>query len=442
MQPLAMEIIDYQNGDQFPVKLKAVIEDIYSEIDSGRVKNNQKLITETTYPKQIVKLIRDRFNLNIEFDAVLANYLPAAILPFSGDYLSSVNGVNGLTTSTLAELFGSTNIFKHIKAMEKTREDYYKRIHNRTGFVDTKHARVGGYLADVKHYLVINFFVLKEIGLTPDEVASTVTHEIGHAWEGLESHFRLMTNNRTIMEVLNDLNKNRPDKAYYTFKRHFGPEELEKASLDKDSKVIDFYGPLAGRYLSTLESQLINNKYDETNYENLADSFAVRFGLGASLVSGLKKIFDHNGTTSINSVPSFFFLYFIEVMMFAMSLVLFGLGGLLIFGLVFVFFIGSDKEDMTYDTVHDRYNRIRNGVIRNLKDKNLPREYAEELLRQFFFIDEIMSKSSNMKGLMTTIADYIKPSAREAVYYIKIQKTIENNLDNVLFLKSAQLRHL
>lgn len=442
MQPLAMEIIDYQNGDQFPIKLQAVIDEIYTDIDSGRVKSNQKLITETEHSKRIVKLIRDRFNLNVELDAVLANYLPAAILPFSGDYLASVNGVNGLTTSSLSELFGSTNIFKHIKAMEKTRDDYYKRIHNRNGFADTKHARVGGYLADVKHYLILNFFVLKDIGLTSKEVVATIIHEVGHAWEGLESHFRLMTNNRSIVEVLNDLNQNKPEKAYYTFKRHFGPEELEKASLSKDSTITDFYGPLAGRYISTLESQLINNKYDETNYENLADSFAVRFGLGAPLVSGLKKIFDHNGTTVANSVPCFFFLYFVEVMMFAMSLVLFGLGGLIIFGLVFAFFSGTHKQDMTYDTVHDRYNRIRNGIIRNLKDKNLPKEYTEDLLRQFVFVDEILSKSNNMKGLMTLIADYIKPSAREVVYYVKVQQTIENSLDNVLFVKSAQLRHL
>lgn len=93
---------------------------------------------------------------------------------------------------------------------------------------------VGGYLADVKHILIINFFKLKMDGLSSEEVAAVITHEIGHAFDGLSAHYKMHTTNSAIMDTLNQLNENKTEKAFYTFKRHFTGKHLRGVNQNKN----------------------------------------------------------------------------------------------------------------------------------------------------------------------------------------------------------------
>ena len=58
-------------------------------------------------------------------------------------------------------------------------------------------------------------------------------------------------------------------------KRDNPPKDLEEKSLGTKEEIYDFYGKLANTYLGELNSQIVNNKYDQTNYENLAYCFTV-----------------------------------------------------------------------------------------------------------------------------------------------------------------------
>lgn len=443
MRLFSMEQIYFQNKDPFKNDLIRLVEKIYTDIEVGRIKNNTEIILGTTYGKELVQLIKDRFNLSMVMDEKLSYILPAAIIPFSSDYLLSVKGVNQFSSNFFMELYGSSNIVGRIRTIEKERANLYKRINNRKGFVDFKSARVGGYLADVKHFLIINFFKLKEYGMNAAEVAAVITHEIGHAFDGISSHYKMQTSNAAIMDTLNLLNENKAEKAYYTFKRHFDHKDLEDAKVSKDSHITDFYGPLAARYINELSSSIHNGKYDESNYEAMADSFAVRMGFGGELVGGLEKLYTRQGVSPSNSKKFYYFLLMIDVILIGIILMLGGVFGLGILAVVFTFFSGTNNRDFTYDFPYDRYARVRNGIISNLKDRTLPKEYVEELLSQLNYIDSILSVSKTFKGydgVLTYIADIVKPGAREASKYIEIQQTIENSLNNNLFQKSAQLR--
>ena len=44
MKKIAMELIDYQNGDPFPDKLKNEVQAIYSDIENNKYKSNKELI--------------------------------------------------------------------------------------------------------------------------------------------------------------------------------------------------------------------------------------------------------------------------------------------------------------------------------------------------------------------------------------------------------------
>lgn len=443
MDSFSLEQIYFQNNDPFKGDIIKLVNSIFSAMDSKVVKNNTDIIKNSTFGKDLVKLIKDRFNLSMELDDSLSNLLPAAIIPFSSDYLLSTKGVNRFSSSFFSELFASNNILGRLRTIEKERSDIYKRINNRKGFIDFKNARVGGYLADVKHYLIINFYTLRGDGLTAEEVAAVIVHEIGHAFDGMSVHYKMHTSNSAIMDTLNQLNDNKTEKAIYTFKRTFGPKDLEEAKLSKDSNVTDFYGPLAVRYMKELGSTIHNAKYDETNFEAMADSFAVRMGFGKDIVSGLDRMYSKYGISPSNSRMFYYILFMVELLMFILILVLGGLFGLIVMTLVFAFFSGTHLKDFTYDIPYDRFNRIRNGIISNLKDRRLPKEYVEELLTQLNYIDGILNSSKGFKGYKSVynyIADIIKPNARESVEYIALQQTIENSLNNNLFQKSAQLR--
>lgn len=438
MKTLATELIAYQNGDRFPDQLKDLIERIYDEIDAKTYKGNKELLERSAYPAKIEKLIKDRFNLTVLFDKELAEYLPAAIVPFMSDYLTEASTLNRISSSTFGSIFGGTNIFKHVKQLTKEKEAYFKRIHNRRGFVDRKNARVGGYLADVRNYLILNFYTLRGEDLTPDEMVDIVLHELGHAFVGLETHHRLSTTNSTIAGILDDLNNHQTDRAYYVFKKTFEPKDLDKAALGGQKEITDFYGKLATTYLGELSSQMHNAKYDETNYENLADSFANRFNRGKHLVSGLHKLHLKYGAVQ-ESRSLYATLLFLDILSNALLLVLCGwYGAVLAAFLVFVV-CNDSATTMTYDFPRDRYNRIKNGIVHNLKNPHLPKALVKDLLTQYRFIDEVVEKSMEFKGVLPYLADYILPNNRENNYYRHLQTNIENSLNSILFVKSAEL---
>lgn len=434
----ALETIDHQLGDPFVEDLEEIIVTIYDKADSGQLTDNAKLF-KTDIPKRIETLIKSRFNLSVVMDDTLHHYLPAAIIPFSSDYLSQNSHTTELLDSKFNEVFNFNNIYKHIQAIDKEKKAYYRRIHNRTGYVDRRRVWVSGYLADVKHYLIMNFWVLKQLGLTPREVVGVVLHEIGHAFKGLTNHHRLMSNNLAIVESLNELNDNNQKRALYVFKRHFGKDDIMAADLDTDGPVTDFYPVLAKTYLGSLESQLIDNKYDETTFEASADSFAARFGVGKDLVSGLHKIHVVGGHVVYDNRLAYFSLLAVEILVTAAALILFGPIGVALFLLVVLFFSGTHNQHMTYDLPVDRYTRIKQNIISGLKQKGLSAKFTKELLSQLEFIDGIIKKTQERKALSDFIANLILPGDRKSRYYIEVQKCIEHSLNNDLFVSSAKL---
>lgn len=440
MKTLSLELISYQNNDKFPEKLTSLIEKIYEDIGNFIYLENEILIDKSNTIRDIEKLIKDRFNLTVLFDKEFSNYYPAAMIPFQSDYLTEIGTLRNIGPNVFSSLFGSNNIFKHIKVLEKEKEAYFKRIHNRKGFVDLKNARVGGYLADVKNYLIVNFFVLKSEGLTPEEVTAVILHELGHAFIGLETHYRLETTNSTILEILDNINKNKQEKAIYIFKKHFDQQDIEKASLGNNEEIQDFYGKLANAYLGELKSQLVNSKYDETNYENLSDSFAGRFNVSKDLVTGLHKLHLKYGTIIPNSYAIYATIFIIQVMLLGLLLVLGGIPGIALATFLFLFICGNDDTTMTYDFPIERYIRIKNGIINNLKNPNLPDKLTKNLLEQFLIIDNIIQESGYFKGILPTLSDFILPANRDNIYYINLQRKIEDSLNNILFVKSASIR--
>lgn len=438
---ISLELIDYQNNDPFPGKLAKPVEGVYKEIDNKVYMDNKTLIEKSTYIKDIEKLIKDRFNLNIQFAKTFHVISPAAIIPFFGDYLRDLNGLKGLGSDLVSKLFSGFNDFmQENNAVEKERRELLNRLHNKKGYIDLKNARVGGYLSEVKHYLIIDFFTMKRLGLTERELVAVILHEIGHAFTGLEYHHKLEKINSTIADILDNINKNKMDKAVYIFKKNFSKKEFENISANSKSEIYDFYGALALTYLDEIKTQMVDSKYDETNFENLADSFASRFNMYKELVSGLDKVLRVYGQVFDNTPSQYATVFIVEILLFALYMVLFTPIGGIIAAALFITMNKSDIQVMVYDNPKDRYERIKNSLINNIKNINMPEELLKDLLEQFFFIDQVVQKSGYFESIYKKVADIIFTSNRRANYYIKIQQDIEKGLNNKLFVSAARLK--
>lgn len=439
MKTISQEMLAYQNGDSFPDKLTEKIEFIYKEINNKVYQDNKTLIEKSSYVKDIEILIRNRFNMNIIFDKEFHVFYPAAIIPFFGDYLSDLNNLKNLGSEVVSSLFKFDDVIKHVNKIEKEKKEMLNKLHNRKGYIDFKNARVGGYLSDIKHYLIIDFFSLIDLEITPKELTAIMLHELGHAFGGIEYHHKLETTNSTIADILNEINNNNPDKAVYIFKKHFTKKEFNDVSVDSKTETYDFYGKVALAYLEEIKTQMTNSKYDETNFENLADSFASRFNISSDLVSALNKLHKRYGAVFNNNLITYSILMFIDLLVNVLLLVLFGPIGIAIAAALIVIVYNSNNFNMTYDFPIDRYNRIKNSLINNLKNLNLPEKVVKELLLQYVFITETIEKSLYFEGSKQHIADILLPSNRNNNYYIKLQQDIENGLNNSLFVKSHQV---
>lgn len=441
---LSMEMIDYQVNDFFPPALEKIVSKIKKDLEQSILVSNKEVINE--YGSDITDLIFKRFGLTMTMDPVLHYYLPAAIIPFTGDNLLSVKGIpdSFINMASKRDKVNGVTLVKHIEKVMKDKEKEARKLHNKKGFVNTKYAKVGGYLSDVRHYLIVNFVDLLKEGISPLGVVAVIVHEIGHAFTGLETHYRSVTTNNSIGDVLSELNKNKPDKAVYQFKRHFGKDELIEAGLNEDSEITDFYGVLAGKYIKSLDSQNYNAKYDENNFENMADSFAARMGLGKEIVEALyilHKKYDYSLHSSATLYYINNFISFLSVVFF-FFVFLPPLGGVLLFILFSMAGAGASGADGTYDLPLDRFNRVKNSIVGNLKDTRLPKEYTKSLIDQIDVIEFILDNTYYSKGVIATVIDNLMSKDRNAVYYRVIQQDVENALNNSLFVGSAKLRSL
>jgi hypothetical protein len=106
----------------------------------------------------------------------------------------------------------------------------------------------------------------------------------------------------------------------------------------------------------------------------------------------------------------------------------------------FLIFGHPDLKDRTYDDPKDRFNRIKNNIALMLKDMRLPDEIARDLVEQHTYITRVIENTIQYPDVFAIIASKVFPGGYNTEKYIKLQKSLENVLNNVLFVKAAELR--
>ena len=268
-------------------------------------------------------------------------------------------------------------------------------------------------------------------------MTAIILHELGHAFDVMEEHYGLQSTNRAVMDILADVYDNNTDKALYKYKNTFTEKEYKDAQLSSSKDRQDFCGKLALSYVGAVQSQLQSAKYDETNFENMADTFATRFGRGKELSSALAKLHGVtlNGGNDIRAV-----LLTLEVLSLATLFLLVPVYGFILYGVIMSYLFRVSASPMVYDEFPERLGRIRNTIVNGIKKKGLPEKVVIDALDQITFIEKMAQAGKQYKPLTSHLGDWLYSDSRKDLYYINLQQSIEKHLNNRLFVQAARIR--
>lgn len=448
MNLISLEMIDYQVNDSFPTKLDEIVESIYDGIYKGKFNKCADIANKSDNIKKLEKEIKDRLGLNVVYDEIMSDRMLGAIIPFEMDAIVSNRSIFNRISKMgkfFKELLSRDPVLKRINTILSEKKTTQNKLNNAEGWINLKQAKVGGYLAEVKHHLIINFFQMVELELSPQEATSIILHELGHAFTGLEHHHRLSTTNMTILDIIEDINKNKSkEDIVYKYKRFFNDSDIEKAKHGNDKETTNFSDALASSYVKNIDSQLLIQKYDQTSFENMADNFAVRFGYGKHLATALARrdlLYHSIGTEDeanayyIGNMVGVFLIVAIMSSISSLSIAMFG-----ILTLVKMFRSPSSAGYTAYDTPLDRLNRVKNGMINSLKNTNLPDDVVRDTVEEIELIISLMKDKKEFVGVLDQITGLLNTKERDIKLDLERQKNIENILNNELFLKSAKIK--
>lgn len=433
---LAMEVIDFQDnsfGSDLEVEVTKLVDKIINKV---YVEDKDIIGCEET--NRLEKIIFNRLGIRVEFET---NEHLAAILPFYSN---------------------KHHIFVHdlFKGdfLLPDQEKILKKSIDKKGYVDTAKAKVGGIFSEYKNHLYINFkSLVSDYYLNAPEIVSVILHELGHAFYICEYADRIESNNQVLVDIAKNLFTNKKEKNMsYIYKEltKVNPKitEEEADRLVNGNRIIAGYTwfkvVLEANGVGS-NTQILNKKYDETSFEQLADNFSARFGYGKQLIIALDKL----QNTAFNHEKSRAWIVFNEItdMLQFCGAVVLGLlafsqgaipAGIMFTLIVMIRFIAAGEyfKDYTYDELKTRYKRARNQYIELIKNANLPKDEYKIAVDNIYSIDKIIENTYQHQFLLTRIANMILGVNRAADNSIKEQQLLEDLAHNDLFLKSAELK--
>lgn len=437
----AFEVISYQVNDSFVIEAEKIVKMIFLDIHKQTYKSSRDLLKNSRDVKALSSLIKSRFNIENEISGDLISLSSMAVIP----YFNINKSFEEMTGFSFPFMNGYLNASKKFEKISAERKASLISSNGKKGFVNTRAARVGGYLSNLKNYFIFDFYEMYNEGFSPSNTVAVMLHEIGHAFSGLEYHYLMETSNMTLRQMLIEINKNDVEKAVYIFNSKASPEDMINIKDTKSLTRYDMSFKLFTKYFKIVNSQMIDSKYNETSFENLADSFATRFGMGKELAEGLEKLYKNHGAkyskgdaTMLSVLDGMYFLFFITIMaQLIMS------GAVLIAAFLMVVNVSSSgisSKDMTYDELKDRYQRIRNTMVNQLKETIfLNKELTQTTLEGIDEIDRFIDTTFKVFSTSDFFSNTIMSKDRRTKYYYELQRDLEDLSNNKLFTQAARL---
>ena len=425
---LNMEAIGFQRTDFF-AELTSAIERVLKQNKDEVVYSE---VLESNSVRDMIKLIRDRFDMNLEIHPTWQNDPGLTWRHQNANHVFLPNEWRG------GKLFqGVTDNLKD------------KKLTVQFGSVDLKAAKLTGYFSDISFQLTTNLELLTRgrmhgLLLTAEEIAAIFCHEIGHGFTYCELFGRLSSTNM----VLDYLSKKRAQAnpqelklAYAVVKDTLNLPADQASAIEKAQTQEDLTTILALSFSSSIRSELGIDFYDSVACEQMADQFCTRLGGAKAFLSGLEVLTGFRTFGRVESKYDWAYTVFGGALLataFAIHapfvLGLYVLGTAVVLGSS----VGSDTNRKIYDDGRFRPQRVLQDLIERLKDSTLRASEKKELIET---IEEYRTKIEE-PAYELTLTDHLKlllnSRHREKINYEALQKQLEAIASNHLFVKAAK----
>jgi len=304
------------------------------------------------------------------------------------------------------------------------------------GKIDLVNSTVDGIFKQVEVPIIFTrklFNLLK-----PDELAAVIIHEIGHTFTYLETINDIIRTNYVLKEANKELRNSKKKSHQIKIIKQIANDQ----NIDIDDPDVFVNGDkeellkilTIDKKFQETRSEMGAEEYDLTTYEYLSDQFAARHGAGRSLVSALDKLNRHYGDASTSSYGEFLF---VSIMDLAGSTTLsnFTSGLFLLITLSI-----SGRPNSEYDNPKDRMIRIRQDMVVQLKNKDLPKGLSIRLKEDLKSIDRKIELITNKTALVDKLLMLVSPSKKQQSEQIAFQKELEGLVNNDLYVKSNSFK--
>ena len=483
---ISQEMIDFQRNDYVVNAITEIFAELRNEVLNNKyVKKASDMHKDEKCLQLLNKLdytLKERFGLT--FKHVASNgsgygvYVvsPRDVDTISNtsnaeaiDYIKQILDVFKVTEANVkkkenVEVLDPTNIssgdnLSMLYHYRKAIVEIKNKMKSSSVFVDRKKAKIMGlpneYIAYVMHDLHGYF---TKADLLPEEATAVLLHEIGHAFTYIEYSYRTITNTSvlidTFLENLDKKNRSPKESLVIAYEKS---TKRDIAKEVKDKNVVSATIYIMDNYIKEHRYTITGSTHPSVDSEQLADQFAGRFGLSAEVMSALDKIIQ----AQFKEIDKYLWNNIFQLLLIGVILVVLaiasGIGailGLLIvvtciliwFSYLLATYKNPTENDPgyinTYDSLKRRYTRLRNELIRNLRNLDVDeKEFKANLVSSIEKMDKVLDAMPEDKvPMFDAIIRKFSNAAKHRVEVRAIEQMIEDLSENNLYLAAAKLQ--
>lgn len=390
--------------------LGPLIEKILVPLREEITKNNT---VSKKYFEQISEVLTDYLGLKIKVIFLPTVNADAAVL---------TNFVMGHTGSKVTD-------GRQITETEKGLNDLIK--------IDMEKLKFSGALVNDFNYTIgVSYGIVSDIyGFTIPQVAAIILHEVGHCISTLTTLGDYVYLNYALSEGIDILLNKKVNKYNVKIidqtwiKNNIPKDDWEKyinEPSEDTAKVV-----ILSAYKSLPNTHLTETKTSLKRDEQLADNFVSRLGYGRELALALTNIERLHRNTSFNSKQQIF----IESIKSAFYL---GLSPLVIATIIASPNQLDPRYNVKYDPIRQRLMKIKNDLVaqlRYVKDTELKPGIDKDI----YVIDNLIADLNSNETIFVKLINFINPFHRKVEQLTKLEDTLEELLNNDLFVKAYRL---
>ncbi|BAW19224.1 putative virion structural protein [Ralstonia phage RP31] len=310
------------------------------------------------------------------------------------------------------------------------------------GWIDPANSRVGGAFSEITFRMFIGEAFLLGSTFTPEEAASVILHETGHAYTFLQFLADSIVVNVVLQRTWQELTNANADKKVKLILTK-AADDMAVESRDWLEAVQDGTDPeVAFRVLVTavqVEPRLMDNKryFSMDTAEELADIFAARHGAGRAIVTMRSKFQSDSKSYGILLGIGWSLLGLLSAPIAPeVGIPIFLMGALITISGVHA---AGNQLDVT--TFKQEAKKMRNQFVEKLKQSGLPKEEIAEAVESIELTDEIVQKYNGdfSPPMVVKFLDMFRRGKMDARASREYTDRLESLAANDLFIRAAQL---